>query len=254
VNNFVTGLVRRSAGLPLPSAVRPALGVAIIPPAEGVSEGSALEQPAEAKVDRGPDAFSPEPASSRLLVANSSPMVSETRPSFEDRPANKEKPLPVQPRMEPFRPSIPDAVPYTAPVIEPGAAPVTDERNLQSPAWQPSLAPRNAEIESGTAPDAVSRPASMQFPEAVDSARAPSELIPRPEPPTASGAAESLPTATASSGPGNAHETRNIKVSIGKVEIRTSQPASVVQSPRPARQSGFDDLRLARTYLDRGAR
>src|SRR5262249_21943488 len=50
-------------------------------------------------------------------------------------------------------------------------------------------------------------------------------------------------------------ESRSIQVKIGRVEIRSSQPAlPVVRTPRTAGTSGFEDLRLARTYLDRGAR
>jgi len=51
------------------------------------------------------------------------------------------------------------------------------------------------------------------------------------------------------------NESRSIQVKIGRVEIRSSQPAlAVARTPRPSGTSGFEDLRMARIYLDRSAR
>jgi hypothetical protein len=46
-------------------------------------------------------------------------------------------------------------------------------------------------------------------------------------------------------------EPHRIQVKIGRVEIRSSQPATVVRTTRPSSPGGFDDCKLARTYLDR---
>src|SRR5580765_6858729 len=46
-------------------------------------------------------------------------------------------------------------------------------------------------------------------------------------------------------------ESHNIQVRIERVEIRSNQPAPLARPARPSRVSGFDDLRLARNYLDR---
>jgi hypothetical protein len=48
-----------------------------------------------------------------------------------------------------------------------------------------------------------------------------------------------------------ARETHNIQVKIGKVEIRSTQPALVVQAPRRTSASGFEDLKMARNYFNR---
>jgi hypothetical protein len=252
MNNFVKGLVRRSAGLPSVLAVRPAIGVAGLPPAENTAEGPAIECAVPGKESL--DGMSPEPEQARPSVAASTPIVSETRLSVENRPPSQQEPSSVQPRVEPFRPHVPTDGPTARAVVEPATLPAIEEHNMQPPVWQPSSPPANAPIEPRMGPDLVPKHASPELLEAVDSARDSSQLLPRPEPPPTHGPADSLPMVTASSGQANAPETRNIKVSIGKVEIRSNQPANVVQVPRPSRTSGFDDLRLARTYLDRSAR
>jgi hypothetical protein len=49
-------------------------------------------------------------------------------------------------------------------------------------------------------------------------------------------------------------EKRSIQVRIGRVEIRSTQPAPVVRTVRPPSTGGFDDFKLARNYLDRNSR
>jgi len=51
--------------------------------------------------------------------------------------------------------------------------------------------------------------------------------------------------------PEAARETHNIQVRIGKVEIRSTQPAPVVRAPRRTGTSGFEDLKMARSYFNR---
>jgi len=46
-------------------------------------------------------------------------------------------------------------------------------------------------------------------------------------------------------------ESRNIQVKIGRVEIRSSQPAAPVRAAVKRTTAGFADLSLARAYLDR---
>jgi hypothetical protein len=65
------------------------------------------------------------------------------------------------------------------------------------------------------------------------------------------------PSPTATSSPTRAQaaaEARNIHVKIGKVEIRSTQPAPPGPSARPAPRTGFADFSLVRAYLDRAHR
>jgi hypothetical protein len=254
LNNFVTGLVRRSAGLPLPSAVRPALRVADIPAAPGPFESPAVEAAINPTIDRDVPSIFPEPAPARASVASSpSPITSENQRVPQERPMGTEESLPPRPRAEPLRQSTPGEGPAGAPSRPPEQSQLVTRQITQQPRWQEPAAKVRTAIEPRVSPAPVSKPASPQFPEpAKELTPGSADLSPKPEPP--GGAAESSAAVSASSGGGSAPEARNINVRIGKVEIRSNQPANVIQAPRPARNSGFDDLRLARTYLDRSGR
>jgi hypothetical protein len=256
LNNFVTGLVRRSAGLSLPSALRPAPRVTNIPPAPGAFEPPAVEPATGRTGDRDFPSIFPEPAPAHASVTSSvSPITSETGRVPQDRLMSKEERLPLQPRVEPLRQSIPSDGPTPALTRPPESSPLVIRQITQQSVWQEPVAKVRTPVEAGTSPDPIAKPASPQLPQPVeDFTPGPANLSPKPELPAAREADESSPVVTASPGRGSATEARNIAVRIGKVEIRSNQPASVVQAPRPTRNSGFDDLRLARTYLDRSAR
>jgi hypothetical protein len=49
-------------------------------------------------------------------------------------------------------------------------------------------------------------------------------------------------------------ESHNIQVKIGRVEIRSIQPQATPRLPAAKKTGGFDDLKLSRTYFDRGLR
>lgn len=111
---------------------------------------------------------------------------------------------------------------------------------LQAPPFSGDIPPKIARPEPAPRPDAVSPIAPTHPPLGAESI-----TVARVQPAS---------TAAARSGAEGAQVSRGIQVKIGKVEIRSSQPAPVVRTNRAMRTSGFDDLRLARTYLDRGTR
>jgi hypothetical protein len=272
VSNFVTGLVRRGAGLPPPVSIRPAAGPAQMlasPPAaaEGLKSRQGITpSPAVALSDhgRGLDVSRPD----FPVPAEPAPLP-VPRPAAAPEPVNwrLEKPSPktqetrcLQPRSEPPKAapaplatlqvqgedrSLARAGDAARPLPPPSASttvPTATGENLEphTPPPQEGTLPLIARLEPKPHPDAVSGPT-------------PAHPLPRPEP-SAVARIQPAPTTSASRGREKTHDSRSIQVKIGKVEIRSNQPVPVVRTTCPSRTSGFDDLRLARTYLDRGTR
>jgi hypothetical protein len=260
MTNFVTGLVCRGAGLPLPSSVRPAAGS----PSTASMEGSRALDPSHAEFvgDRGFgfDVVRPEPSSSTARVsASASQVTSESERVTEKRSVRERETLPIQPRMEVSRASrltaeqIPDED-YSSRRADNGARPAES-----SPLVRASATDENSERRLPQEPgEPVIARVEPKAPPPAASNLAPTHLLPKPEPsdkPERSEVgrvAEPAASANASSNRGRSPESRSIQVKIGKVEIRSNQPAPVVQVTRASRTSGFDDLQLQRTYLDRG--
>jgi hypothetical protein len=252
LNNFATGLVRRSAGLTFPAAVRPALGAANIPHAAELTEPTIVGPKQDAQTNHDVTSISAEPATPRkLMSAPTPPAPSETRRIVEAPPVSREERIPLQPRMDTFPPSIAGNDSRSAPVTQPELPSLIPARISQPPVWQEPSAPTSTPIEPRPAPGPNARPTVAHLPEPV---RASADLSPKPESLAALEETVAAGPENASANHGRSPEVRNIQVKIGKVEIRSTQPVSVAPAPRPTRTSGFDDLRLARTYLDRGVR
>jgi hypothetical protein len=270
VSNFLTGLVRRGAGLPLPVTILPAHGPQQIPASVTVSsqvrELAPEENQAESPVSNrsvmnteikkadsaGPPLAIqlPERAPSDVVEVTAlhprmerpiapqpvapSPDVSATFAVLERRPVSRragmyEKPSPAEPISTQIRPApeAPEILPPSRAVRE-GSPPLQPPRRAQE---------SQAAVRQDAARSVVPlRPVPKQ------------EQLPvaRPSQPAASAAAIASRGATP--------EKRSIQVKIGKVEIRSSQPAPVVRTTRPPSTGGFDDFKLARNYLDRNPR
>jgi hypothetical protein len=110
-------------------------------------------------------------------------------------------------------------------------------------------APLKSRLPEAAHPPVV-RPEPKPRPDPVSSVAKDHPLL-KPES-VVMGRVPSTPPAGGSHEPRPAQETRNIQVKIGKVEIRSNQPTPALRKTPPSRTSGFDNLRLTRTYLDRG--
>ena len=214
MSNFVTRLVQRGAGIPQPVSFRPAAGPADFPIAVPASSDLGLS-PAAAPVTR----FEPphaEPAGRRESPSRVTPLP-------ELRIASAGPTPPVQPPLDrnPVRPPIEPTpvVPGAPPTAKTSARVIIEPQRRIDPPVPPPARPGESPSE---------RAANPAHPSTVRTF-----------------AASAAPPATVDS-------SRNIHVKIGKVEIRSSPPPQKpVKHARP-RTSGFDDLRLSRSYLGRG--
>lgn len=257
MSSFVTGLVRRAAGLPQPVSIRPAAIPAQMPAlpslaqeAPGVHQEVTVTSAAGAGEHRGTDigrtVFSPhaepavlphpQPAAAPEPVIRRPEQPTAQRENTTQwlRPRSEPAPTPVAAsqgqREDRSSSRAADEVRVVPPPAFATVMPAAALGYQDGPA-SPLLGDTSLKIASGPRPDTVSAPA---------------QPLPRAEFIAAS--------APASSNRERPPESRSIQVKIGKVEIRSNQPAPVVQPNRPLRTSGFDDLRLARTYLDRSTR
>jgi hypothetical protein len=270
VSSFVTGLVRRAAGLPQPVSIRPATVPDQIwaspsaAPEDFGSRHEALLSSAAALGEHRRDSYLGRPDLSAQAAA---PQLPQPQPEAAPQPVEQwperqsaqtnETTLRLRPRSEPT-PAPVAALQIKREDRSPSR--VADEVEVLPP---PSLsaAPRAAAlgnlernpptIRGDTPPTIV--PSRLTLHADTFSALRPAHSLPGPESITA-GRVRPAPTATASSGRDRTQESRSIQVKIGKVEIRSNQPVPVAATNRPIRASSFDDFRLARTYLDRGAR
>jgi hypothetical protein len=260
MSNFVTGLVRRGAGLPQPVSIRPALGQAQMPaslPPAGPGQIPA-QSPAVALsdygrgLDDGPRDFSALTGPAARLPGPEPAPAPEPVNRWAAKPsATPQETFSLQPRSEPPRTTPP-------PTLQVRGEDRSSLRVLPPPSLTTTAAETGENLERHTprlqedTRSPIARPEPRTLPGAV-SGTTPAHPLPRPES-IAIARVQPAPAASASSGRGKTQDSRSIQVKIGKVEIRSSQPAPATRPNRPSRTSGFDDLRLARTYLDRGSR
>lgn len=273
MSNFVTGLVQRGAGLPLPVVPRPAIGPQNMlhdpGTSEAVAEASPAALPAGCERRTSSDITTAEFSSRSALAAQplsdartwgafsgkwrekASPEIADIhstqRPATSQLDASRALGLtevrPVPRSNEGDGKTTPIVKVATAPpVASPGngettkSSPTTKESNASSAiarALQPSR-PLHGKRE-----DASVQPLRVR-------------AVPRQEPAAVGRPVQQGPTATPKTGQGAAPEPR-IQVKIGRVEIRSIQPAPPLRAPRKQTAGGFADLKLARTHLDRSA-
>jgi hypothetical protein len=292
MSNFVTGLVRRGAGLPPRVSIRPATGplqMPASPAAEGLESRQGITSfPARALSDRDfgldvrrPDSAVPaEPA--RLQIPRPTAAPEPVNPRSEERSLNTEETPSLQLRSEPVNRRSGKSSPRTEETLTlqprsepPKKAPVataqlrSEDRSSArtGDAWRlvpqssastatptatsENLEPHTPALQENT-PRLIALPEPNPRPDAFSD---PTPIHPLPRPtPNAVARVQPAPAASATAGKGKTQDSRSIQVKIGRVEIRSNQPAPVVRTTRPSRTSGFDDLRSARTYLDRGTR
>jgi hypothetical protein len=261
VSDFVNGLVRRGAGLPSPVAVLPASGTRLtgnaLPPVEAGLPGgeeqiaqiveqnaTALGEPASTA--RTPPSAARQPAGptpaphAEAVQWQTIPTRIESHVSLSsvgqhaDAPATRE----VAPAID--SPGVAASEPGKRLALSPCIPADQIERKANSSAAFSQTIPQPGkqssqppEIHPGVAEFRAAMPVREQKPEA---------MAPRPT-------ASSLPSVASHE---TARESRTIQVRIGKVEIRSSQPPTVVQAIRRAPTTAFDDLKMVRNYFSRG--
>jgi hypothetical protein len=233
VSHFLTGLVRRGAGLPLPVTLRPARGslqiAPSVPTAQPGREGdmqppSSLPVPAGATQDiRNIEVRSVEPAPPMQLPAriprDLGDRLSPRALGIAPVPAQSDSsPGPERRKVSPQR----------------GAADFSSQHEPPMSHFQPR--PRTpmtdvAEVREGGRKHPVQAVAPVTQPGPHRDPVASTSTISR----------------------GDAQE-RNIHVKIGRVEIRSNQPVPTVRQARRNGTRGFDDFKLSRNYFDRSAR
>lgn len=270
MRNFVTGLVRRGAGLPAPITIRPA----------GFKHMSLSPDMAEANPDSTPAA--PITNSARI-TATGFPTADYPRPdaAIEQRALGVTPQHRSPPAVTAQQTSVQEVEDVSVRRGSPGLAAQSiasraqhsDEDHAPSRRVEPAaeLSPAPAIALALPAPQlrdpATSRASQCagKSGDAVESSQRkhespvekgpatellPIRVIPRQETP-----AQLRPAArafaAAPNAQGKASEQRSIQVKIGRVEIRSTQPAPPVRAARRQPAAGFSDLTLARTHLDR---
>jgi hypothetical protein len=240
VSNFVTGLVSRGAGLGQTVAISPATRPSQLPISATPSPGGELEG-GEVRTE-----VTPFGKAQMVDAPRSAPAQRGEATSFAERVARPENKAFTQ------------LEPAVFPVAQP--QPVRASESHVSPIVPPRPTEASKEVEVRPMP--ASDPAKVFLRDA-----SPTVVTPRLNTPAAVAVAQPeprktviepvatrrVPPARAAANPAaKTPESRGIQVKIGKVEIRTTQPAPVMKAARP-RNTGFDDLRLTRAYLTRGA-
>jgi hypothetical protein len=273
VSNFLHNLVRRGAGLPLPVAVHPANGpdqmaapaVASAPlddhgqdssaepvrPPEPSVAGSGSARFIEASPAQNPTTIPIRPFAVHTVTAD---QPSEPQPDPSPAPGSEAHTSSDKARIEPGR---------TVPSASVAAETLNAQLRQTSPEkMQPEISARFAggdeSRQQAKLIPHVEAAVNLQSPAAPQPALSINEVI---QPATKSSAPKQvqLPAMPASPKPaartkpdqGTPPEQRNIQVKIGRVEIRSNQPAPAAAPARPRNKGGFDDFALARTYLDR---
>ena len=249
MSNFVTGLVRRGAGLPSPVAIRPAIvpghmahtatmtddGEPITEQASGAPVTSSVEtSPQKAKF---PDRMESVPP----------PVLAVPRPTEVRAPEvlRKESARITGSQIES---AVPQSSTHSAVAQETSSGVLLHPAPSISYAGLPEAANQSETQNAGHAQATDHARSDSQQPDqpklsAIEPARQQPLEVARPTQPVAV-----LPqTATREA----TRETHNIQVKIGKVEIRSTQPVPVVQAPRRTGTSGFEDLKMARSYFNR---
>lgn len=277
MGNFLTGLVRRGAGLPLPVTLRPAVG-----PQQRASSFASSDEASEQAPDVAGAPVSPggpatdretqhadralQPRESILhprarILPGPTTLVhertEETAAKIERWSSQRTPPSPLARPQSETRTEIAEDV---------HLAPQRVNADASRSASEPQITARRVLPFSGEREVAVTAPP-------IEDEHPPQSPRPIPESPAArsENALEARPTRSAPDErevepmprPKPAHtaqrenaakagpEPHTIQVKIGRVEIRSNQPPPVARPARPARVSGFDDFRMARNYLDR---
>ena len=261
MSNFLRGLVQRGAGLPLPVTIRPAAG-----PQQAGSASVAHEER-----ETNPDAM----AATSLVRDESSLTPEVPKADFAERSDSTPHQVTVNlpgPRSRVQWPQMRPAAAPQAPITSPelGGADQPRPRRMDEsaqPQETPAMAHTSAAAGDELAPSSrsmqESRPAAQPSqpkpePRTVHQDAAvnflPSRLAPRQERFPVVRLPQPAPSVPRIVEKKTTPEPRNIQVKIGRVEIRSSQPATVVKPTRPQSPGGFGDWKLARTYLDRSLR
>jgi len=258
MSNFLTGVVRRGAGLAMPVTVRPARGPEQVPAAvpasaealPGIeSEGRALsERPANSMTSESmvQSAVQPEPRhESSFLPLNriSSSRAEELETHTTVRPKVEINRLEVAEKTE-VRVANDQALAIQPSGLERDSAEPTLTVSPVKETKPRTEEPRTSQMKSLVRP--VSEISSVERKTSPKQER--QAVAPAPA------RAESARASHAGSQSKATPEKKSINVKIGRVEIRSAQPAPVVQRPRATTSTGFDDARLSRLYLDRNMR
>jgi hypothetical protein len=263
VSNYLATLVRRGAGLGAQSPLRPVIAPDSLP-ITGLSLHDAAEAPPETQ-----DEFVP--------VA---PRVASSSPQMSSAPHPAAAPLAYVPGPQPLQRTMPQDVPSRVekqvppaptPALMPAPPPTLMPASPLPPAlpqWQAEATGRvSVEMISSSPPAAsTSVPAHTlppASPPAVSAHSVPSTRIqpreeatfwpaalheqPTPTPPAPAVPAPALRDVRAT----HAASPPDVRVRIGRVEIRVHQPPTPLAAVPPVTPRGFADLTLARTYLDR---
>jgi hypothetical protein len=255
VSTFVTGVVRRGAGLPAPVAVLPTASPG------PMANSSATEDLGRTVIENSGGVLEPR------FVLSPAPVHSADHATRSLQPPSTMAPIPrlsevrteeVSKERRPERASTPPA----AHVVR--GRPVCPTWIRETPAdvrLQPdSLAPPDTAkpIATQTKSQDIREVTSPSIRQSANSAHLGPPKPPQIEPTRQLQFDTKRPTPAApeftlgDSREPATRETHNIQVKIGKVEIRSTQPPPVVQAPRRNTASGFEDLKMARNYFSRG--
>ncbi len=275
MSSFVTGLVRRGAGLPQPVAIRPVPGPQNVPHPFGATKATD-EGRSDALPDESQRIITSDLATSEFstrIAPAVQPMV-EVRPrgdlsgsKLEDKPRfemQERASISGTRRVAIPQHTVPRALGSEEVRLMPRANDGDAKRGLEEAATTSTTLPNfqgggiaksSRTVQESGPPQQTILPRRESQPVRANAAAnsIPLRLEAQQEP-----AAVVRPQNTVSTPPTEKRETtserRSIQVKIGRVEIRSSQPTSVVRATGPRSSGGFDDLKLARAYLDRNLR
>lgn len=243
MSTFLAGVVQRGAGIPLPMTIRPSTTPRDLPLAIPSPAAPEAQEELPGASSAGPESI-PEPSPS-------TPYTTMMRPA---EPAAALPPrVSLTARMSP----MPVSEHASGAAARGDTAPDRVGETRSRPARidpidaTPAAGPRRSEGAEPAAPAPaaiVPAPRAGAMPEPLASSKT---LEQRLEPSVAGRPPTRMSSPTRAQ---VAAETRNIQVKIGKVEIRSTQPAAPGPSTRPAPRSGFADFSLVRAYLDRAHR
>jgi hypothetical protein len=280
MSNFVNGLVRRGAGLPLPMMVRPSLSPRNVPvalePHPASLDPSSAGSPGESTQPPAVGPLIVDSASPSAVRAQTFPQIPTPEPFVRSRLPGR-SPLETKEALE-----IPDEAPAAAPPITQQITVLDENRpalhpspNHQSPKCldKTATAPKPVAITALLPPASqghdATKPGHARDSDAVmrsehgrrssgdprrqaTPAVGPTRVPPRQEAASLAVSVRQARAVAPKKEAGARSEPRNIQVKIGRVEIRTSQPAPPVRATGKKATGGFADLKLARAHLDRG--
>jgi len=263
VSNFLKSLVQRGAGLPLPVTIRPAAG-----PGQQAGSASVSHEESETNPDvmtraslvKDESALAGEVPNADFAEQNNSTLHQAAVTLPEPR-STTQSPLPI--RLPVASPTIASPE-MSADEGQPRPHPISSNSQPQEPLAATRTSTATGEQERATpspflqenrpgAQPLPSKPEPRVIPQDVAVDSLPSRLAPQQEHFLVVRLPQPAPSATRVVEKRTTPE-RSIQVKIGRVEIRSNQPATVVKPTRPPSSGGFDNWKLARTYLDRSLR